>query len=152
MNALRFVSALTLGLLAGALSLEGFVLVPFWRSLRPESFADLHEGFASRLYPFFAPLTATATSLAVVAGLAVVGQGRWAGADWCTVASAILAVSLLVVYRLYFHSANRRLPVLAATNTDGALAAELRRWHRIHQARTVVCVTAFVLALLGLAS
>ena len=48
-------------------------------------------------------------------------------------------------------TANGRLPVLAATNSDAALSAELRRWHSIHQARTVVSVAAFVLAILGVA-
>ena len=150
MNALRLASAVALGLLAGALSLEGFVLVPYWRSLRPEAFVDRHEGFAPRLYRFFAPLTAVATSLALVAGLAVGWRDQRVRADWFTVASAALAVSLLALYRIYFHSANRRLPQLAATNAEDALSAELRRWHSIHQSRTLVSVAAFVLALLGL--
>ena len=151
MNTLRVVSAVTVGMLAGALSLEGFVLVPFWRSLRPEAFVDLHEGFAPRLYRFFAPLTGVATSLALLAGLAVVGRDQRTLADWLTVASAVLAVSLLAFYRIYFHTANERLPVLAATSSAAALSAELHRWHRIHQARTIVCVAAFVLAVFGVA-
>lgn len=152
MNALRVVSAVSVGLLAGALFLEGFVLVPFWRSLRPEAFVDLHGGFAPRLYRFFAPLTATATSMALISGIAVAWRDQRALADWSTVASAVLEVSLLAFYRMYFHAANQRLPVLAATNSNAALSAELHRWHRIHQARTGVSVAAFVLAVLGVAS
>lgn len=151
MNALRLAAALTVGLLAGSLSLEGLVLVPYWRSLSPEAFADLHAGFAPRLYRFFAPLTAAATSLALASGLAVAWRSDRVSADWFTVASAVLAASLLVFYRLYFHSANERLPVLAADGDDTALSAELRRWQRIHLARTIVSVGAFVLAVLGVA-
>ena len=149
MNALRVVSAMTIGLLAGSLSLEGLVLVPYWRSLRSAAFADLHTGFAPRLYRFFAPLTAAATLTSLASGFAVVWIAEREAADWLTVASAVLAASLLAFYRLYFRSANERLPVLAAANDDAALSAELRRWQRNHQVRTNVSVAAFVLAMLG---
>ena len=151
MNVLRVVSAVGLGLLAGALSLEGLVLVPHWRSLSLESFADLHQGFAVRLYRFFAPLTAVTVSVALASGVGVMFRHQRDRAAWCTVASAILAASLLVAYRLYFHSANARLPILAANKSTSALSAELRRWHRIHHARTIVSIAAFVLAILGVA-
>lgn len=149
MNALRLVAAVSIGLLAGSLSLEGLVLVPYWRSIRASAFADLHAGFAPRLYRFFAPLTGVATSMSLASGLAVAWRAERETADWFTVASAVLAASLLAFYRLYFHSANERLPALAAANDDAALSAELRRWQRIHLARTVVSIAAFVLAILG---
>ena len=151
MNALRVASALTIGLLAGSLSLEGLVLVPHWRSLRSDSFADLHAGFAPRLYRFFAPLTAVATSMSAASGVAVAWSNERRLPEWFTVAAAVLTASLLVFYRLYFHAANERLPVLAATGGDASLAAELRRWQRIHLARTGICIVAFVLAMLGVA-
>ena len=53
-NTLRFVASLTLGMLAGALSFEGLVLLPHWRSLSIGAFPDLHHDFAPRLYTFFA--------------------------------------------------------------------------------------------------
>ncbi len=152
MNALRFVSAVTLGLLAGSLALEGLVLVPFWRALHSDAFTKLHAGFGPRLYRYFAPLTVAATLLALGAGIDVAWRGEPRLTDWWTVAAAAMAGSLLGIYQLYFHAANERLPVLAAAGDDGALAAELRRWHRIHVARTVVCVAAFILALLGTTS
>lgn len=149
MNTLRLVSAILVGLLAGSLCLEGLVLVPYWRSLRSDAFADLHAGFAPRLYRFFAPLTAAATSVSLASGLAVAWRSERDLADWYTVASAVLAASLLAFYGLYFRSANERLPLLAAAGDDTALSAELRRWQRIHLTRTVVSVGAFGLAALG---
>lgn len=149
MNALRFVSAVTLGLLAGSLALEGLVLVPFWRSLRSDAFTNLQASFGPRLYRYFAPLTVAATSLSLASGISVTWSSERGLADWCTVAAAALAASLLAFYQLYFHAANERLPVLAATGADGALSAELQRWHQIHLARTVVSVAAFILAILG---
>ena len=151
MNTLRVVSAMLVGLLAGSLSLEGLVLVPYWRSLRTDAFADLHAGFAPRLYRFFAPLTAAATSMSLASGIGVAWSAERGPTDWFTVASAVLAASLLAFYRLYFHEANERLPLLAAAGEDTALTAELRRWQRIHLARTVVSVAAYLLALLGVA-
>ncbi len=151
MNVVRFLSAASLGLLAGSLSLEGLVLVPYWRSLGSSAFAELHAGFAPRLYSFFAPLTAVAVLLSVAAGVAVAWTTELDAADWFTVVAAALAGSLLAFYQLYFHSANERLPVLAADGNDTALSAELHRWQRIHLARTVVSVGAFSLAVLGVA-
>ncbi len=152
MHALRFVSAVTLGLLAGSLMLEGLVLVPFWRSLHPGAFTDLQAAFGPRLYRYFAPLTATAASLSLASGIAVVWSKDRGLTDWCTVGAAALTASLLAFYQLYFHAANERLPVLAAAGADAALSAELQRWHRIHLVRTVVSVAAFILAMLGVAS
>lgn len=152
MTSLRLAAALFLGLLAGALSLEGLVLVPYWRCLSSRSFADLHERFAPRLFKFFAPLTTSATSIAMASGIASGWTSGRESAEWFTIASAVLAASLLAFYRLYFHAANERLPVLAEAGDGHALAAELLRWQRVHLARTAVCIAAFALAILGTAS
>ena len=152
MSALRLCSTVILGLLAGALSFEGLVLVPYWRSLGCDAFAKLQAGFGPRLYRFFAPLTVVATLLPVVCAIDVVLSTPKAASDWFTLISSVLAVSLVAIYRLYFHSANQRLPMLAGQGADAALSVELSRWHRIHMARTILCIAAFVLAALGVAS
>lgn len=152
MNAsvLPVLSVLALGMLSGALAIEGLVLVPYWRSLMIESFAELHAGFGPRLYRFFAPLTAGAVTLAVasafwaaVANAGVVGRGL-------TIAAGVLAASLLAFYFLYFHAANQRLPLLAAAGDGTALTNELRRWDQVHRARTVICLAAFAFSVIGL--
>ncbi len=149
MNALRLVAALSVGLLAGSLVLEGFVLVPHWRSLSCRAFADQHAEFAPRLYRFFAPLTAMATSMSLASAVAVAWAAERGPSDWFSVAAAILSAALLAFYGLYFHAANERLPVLAASGVEAALSAELRRWQRVHLARTAVGVAAFALAVLA---
>lgn len=151
MNAFRVASVVTLGLLAGSLSLEGLVLVPHWRSLESSAFAELHAGFAPRLYRYFAPLTAAAVLIAASAAVAVAWTTDPTAADWFTVAAGALAASLLAFYSLYFQSANQRLPVLAVSGDAIGLSAELRRWQQTHQLRTVVSIVAFVLAGLGAA-
>ena len=149
-DALRFVSSLSLGVLAGALSLEGLVLVPHWRSLAIGPFSELHRDFAPRLYTFFAPLTTIAVGLSISSGAVSALGGDRTADDGFTIASAVLATSLLAFYGLYFHAANNRLPELAKLRDERGLTLELVRWHRVHAARTVTCVLAVVLAMLGL--
>ena len=151
MNAFRVVSVVSLGLLAGSLLLEGLVLVPHWRSLGSSAFAELHAGFAPRLYRYFAPLTAGAVLISVSAALAVAWTTEPNATDWFTVAAGAFAASLLAFYRLYFHSANARLPLLARSGDALGLSSELHRWQRTHQVRTAVSLVAFVLAELGVA-
>jgi hypothetical protein len=49
-------ATIALGLSAGALLAEGAVLVPFWRSLQPESFLAWYRENAALLLRFFGPL------------------------------------------------------------------------------------------------
>ncbi len=151
MTVLRLLGVLAVGLLAGSLSLEGFVLVPYWRSLPSSDFADLHAGFAPRLYRFFAPLTTAAVVTSAAGGVATLWRAELSVHDWSMIVSAGLTASLLAFYALYFHSANERLPHLASAQDHVGLHAELRRWHRIHMVRTAVCVVAFALGVFGLA-
>ena len=149
---LRVATTILTGLLAGALCLEGVVLVPYWRTLESAAFAELHLGFAPRLCRFFAPLTTAAVSISVASGVAVFWEPNRNRADWFAAVSTLLAASLLAFYRLYFHAANKRLPGLAGAGDDVALAVELRRWQRTHRIRTGVSVAAFVLSTLSVAS
>jgi hypothetical protein len=151
MHELRLVATLALGLLGGALLTEACVLVPYWRSIPAKAFADLHHGVAPRLYAFFAPLTVVAVALGAGSGVVTVFSNSRAWADWCTIGSSLLAVSLLAFYRLYFESANRDLPALALLPDPTKFADELRRWQRVHLVRTMVCVASFAGAALGMA-
>jgi hypothetical protein len=151
MSELRVVATLALGLLGGALLTEALVLVPYWRTLPATAFTNLHHGVAPRLYAFFAPLTVVAVVLATVSGLVSAISAPLAWADWFTIGSSLLALSLLGFYRFYFESANRELPELALLADPSKLADELRRWQRVHLVRTVVCVASFAGAALGMA-
>ena len=71
-SALPFLSAASLALFVGALFTEAVVLVPMWRAMPPQEFFSLHAAHAHRLYGFFAPLTVSATVLAVGAGVTAV--------------------------------------------------------------------------------
>lgn len=145
MTLLEIASVVLLGTLSGALLTEGVVLVPYWRSLHASEFAHMHHDFAPRLYTFFAPLTAVAVTLTVASGVvhAWADDGRRL---WPSLGAAIAALSLLLFYGAYFKAANARLPETAVKDDQVELQRELRRWHRVHQWRTAICVLAFVLA------
>jgi hypothetical protein len=52
-RAAALLATTALGLSAGALLTEGAILVPFWRSLQPESFLGWYRQHAGLLQKFF---------------------------------------------------------------------------------------------------
>src|SRR6267143_1057381 len=97
-SVIAFFSVIALGLSAGALLAEGAILVPFWRSLPPESFLGWYREHASLLQRFFGPLQIAAFALAAVAAAL-----RWfvrGSASPFLVLAALLAFAVLVQHRL----------------------------------------------------
>jgi hypothetical protein len=141
----RWLSAASLGIFAGAMLTEGGLLVPFWRGLTPEEFLRWYGANADRLLAFFSPLTTTAGVLAL---LATVGSfagghpGRW----WASVA-LVLMLGIIATFFVYFEAVNTRFAT-AAIPAD-AVPAELARWAAWHHARTVASMIAFAAALLA---
>jgi hypothetical protein len=144
--ALAFLSAASLALFVGALFTEAAVLVPMWQAMPPQEFFSLHAAHAHRLYGFFAPLTVSATLLAVGAGVAAVIADR--PHSTAAVATAALSLVILATYFLYFQRANAAFA--AASIPHEALPAELARWANWHWFRTVVGFMALGSALLAL--
>jgi hypothetical protein len=141
-----FLAAAGLALFIGALFTEAMVLVPMWRSLQPQEFFTLHAAHAHRLYAFFAPLTVSATLLAVVAAITSVATNR--PLSCASVVAAVLVVVILSTYGLYFRRANASFA--EATIPHEALPAELARWASWHWFRTIVGLVALASALFAL--
>lgn len=141
-----FLSAASLALFVGALLTEAMVLVPMWRTLQPQDFFTLHEAHAYRLYTFFAPLTAGATLLSVVAAITSVVADRPLSS--ASAVAAVLALVILSTYFLYFQRANASFA--EASISHAALPAELTRWASWHWFRTAVGLVALASALLAL--
>lgn len=147
---LLVISTGTLGLLVGALLIEGFVLVPYWRSLPADAFFGMRNDFGPRLYRFFAPLTAVATSLTIVAALiATFWFPLTAPGRWPIGVTGILSLVLVGVYGLYFKSANAAFA--AGRLSPAELSGELERWARWHWIRVAAGMVALVTSLMGLA-
>jgi hypothetical protein len=145
-EAVPLLSAAGLALFVGALLTEAVVLVPMWRSLQPQEFFVLHAAHAHRLYKFFAPLTAGATILAVVAAFTSVTWGH--SGRLASVVAAALALVILSTYFLYFQRANASFAEAGVSHEN--LPAELARWAAWHWFRTVIGLMALVCALLAL--
>jgi hypothetical protein len=132
---LPLATAITLGLLAGSLLLEGVVLVPFWRTLRPAQFFELHPAFGHRLFAYFAPLTSLAAFIPIASAL------------WLRLASpganiaAVASLLVLSFFPLYFQGANRAFSDRLIA--DDQLPGRLAMWSKVHATRTVIALIAF---------
>lgn len=133
-------SVTVLGLLAGSLALEAFVLVPFWRSLSADDFFGLHHRVGRRLFRYFAPLTSLAVGAPITAALV----GRQSDGSLSRWAAAALSVGVLVFFPLFFKRANEAFATRSVTGAE--LPTALRRWAQMHAARTAMAVAAFVFA------
>ena len=141
------ISTGVLGLSAGALVTEGAVLVPIWRGLAPEQFLAWYREHAGLLLRFFGPLEIVAAALACITlGVAWYGGAR---PMMPLAASAVLAVSVLGAFPLYFQGTNESFA--SGEIAPGDVPVELGRWARWHWMRTIVAVLAFVSSTLGLA-
>jgi Domain of unknown function (DUF1772) len=132
-----------LGLFSGSLMLEGFVLVPFWRTLTPNEFFALHHQFGPRLFRYFAPLTTVAVALPLAAAVSRRNDPhslyRWI--------AAALGLAVLAAFPLFFKRANDAFA--NRTVTDGELPSALHRWAQVHGARTMTAIAAFLFSALA---
>lgn len=141
----RFLSVASLGLFAGGMLTEGFVLVPYWRSLAPAEFFVWYAANDRRLVGFFGPLTSATSVLAVVAALLSLWEGH--PGRWLVLLAAMLSVVVVSTFFLYFQKANASF----ATASLGAdeVAAELTRWATWHWWRTGLSLAALAAAMLS---
>jgi len=144
-RSLVLLAVVALGLSAGAMLAEGAVLVPFWRSLRPESFLAWYRQHAALLLRFYGPLEVVAAGLTLLAALvAWLGGG---GGSGLLATSAVLAVLVLTAFPVYFQRANASFAQATIATAD--VGTELRRWASWHWVRVALAVAAFVLAVLA---
>ena len=134
-----------LGLTAGALLAEGAVLVPFWRSLPPDSFLRWYRENAALLLRFFGPLEVAAPLLAGLAAIA--SWGSAGSASSLLFASSVLSLLVLGAFPLYFKRVNSSFA--EGTIEPDRLEEELRRWAYWHWARVVLAAAAFLAGILA---
>ncbi|TMA38163.1 MAG: DUF1772 domain-containing protein [Deltaproteobacteria bacterium] len=140
---LGYLTALFLGLLAGAMLVIGVVLLPFWSGLPPVELRTWFARHAGRTGALMFPLGGAAMGAAAGAWLAV--GGRWSSLA-AAAAAGVVAVTLLVN-----EPANRRFAAPAYYMSDADTVALLGRWRRWHWVRVALGLVAFVAALRVLA-
>ena len=138
---LSSIAALFLGLLAGSLLLEGLVLVPFFKKLKPEEFFSFHPIFGQQLFRYFAPLTSLAVFVPIISAI-------WlGGTNICLDISATASLIVVLFFPFYFKSANEAFSNRLVSAKE--LPNRLAQWGKIHTIRTVVAMAAFGSGVLG---
>ena len=140
----QILTCLTLGLLIGSLLTEATILVPYWRTMDPEVFLDLHHTLGPKLMAYFAPLTIIATILPLITALLPIVFGKQL--PWLPFVTVFLTQSMLLIYFGYFKGANESFK----TGDVGVerLADELSKWAKWHWLRVVVGFVAFTTSIL----
>jgi uncharacterized membrane protein YbaN (DUF454 family) len=142
---LMILTVSVLGLFAGSLLTEAFLLVPYFRSIKFDDFYRLHDDFGPRLYRYYAPLTIAATVLPLVSAAAItLVDPTKSSLSW--LASA-LSFAIMTTYFLYFRRANLSFAKKRLSETEWEL--ELTRWSGVHNFRTVLAISAFVVSILA---
>lgn len=145
-DVLRYLSAASLGIFAGAMLTEAGVLVTYWRSLAPAEFLRWYAANAQRLLAYFSPVTSVSGALAILAAVASLWEGH--PGRWYALVAAVLAVVMVASFFVYFEQANTSFA--AATIPLDAVAAELTRWSAWHNARTALSIVALAASLLAI--
>ncbi len=143
---MSFLAAASFALFVGALLTEAMVLVPVWRTLKPQEFFTQYAAQVHHLYTFFTPLTVSATLLSVVSAITSVVANR--PLKSASVIAAALALVILSTYFLYFQRANTCFAEASIPPED--LPAELARWASWHWFRTIIGLVALSVALFAL--
>jgi Domain of unknown function (DUF1772) len=143
---LLFLCAGFWGLFFGALLTEAMVMIPMWRALTPLEFFARHAEHGKLLYAYFAPVTALTCSFAIL-GSAMTLLANHPSKMLSGIAAA-LSLLLLLIYFLYFRSANADLS--SAQLPSEQLSLSLQLWSNWHWFRTVIAAFGFALSLLAL--
>ncbi len=121
---LQMLTSLILGVFVGSLLTEGMILVPYWRSLKPETFLTLHGTLGPQLFRYFAPLTLAATVIPLVTFLFCYTAGT---EGWLYSAiAAVFMLAILGIFFYYFKNANASFA--SGSVRVERLPAELSRW------------------------
>jgi hypothetical protein len=134
-----------LGTFFGAMLTEGFVLVPYWRSLPAAHFYLWYGANDTRLVGFFGPLT----WLAGLSALAAAGVSLWTAAPgrWYAAAAAACALAAVSTFFVYFERANGAFS--QGQMPADELRVELERWAAWHRARSGLSLAALTAAVLA---
>ena len=144
---LNALSTLVLGIFLGAQITEGVLLVPYWKSLAPKGFFELHRTYGKKIHRFFAPLTIAATIvplLTVTYGCLINIQGKLS-----LILMGFSTIVFFSTYFLYFKKANEQFA--EASVPYNLLPRELNRWENWHWGRIFFELMAFVCSIKVLA-
>lgn len=147
-RALQLVSVACIGVYTGAMLTEGFLNVPYWRSLAPSEFFSWYAANDRRLIGYFRPLTSITALVALLA--AVVCWWTNDAGRWYATLSAVLLIVMIVLFFAIFREINESFA--HATVAPAELPDALRRWGTWHTVRILLSMVALASSLLSLSS
>lgn len=143
---LNTLSAGILGIFLGAQICEGVLFVPYWKSMTPKYFFELHKTYGKKIYHFFAPLTIAATITPILtATYAVINN---ISGSIFSLLMGIFTLFFFSTYFIYFKQANKSFA--EASISDEELPNELNKWGKWHWCRIGFELLAFISSLLAL--
>ena len=139
MQILLAISVGILGIFAGTQICEGALLVPYWKSLAPKDFFELHQTYGKKIHQFFAPLTIAATLIPLLT--VGVAFNHSSPRFWAILGMGVCCAAFFATYFIYFKKANQSFANQSLSFE--ALPKELNRWGNWHWGRVVLEVIAF---------
>lgn len=134
-----------LGIFLGAQITEGVLFVPYWKSLAPTDFFELHQTYGKKIYQFFAPLTIIATLLPLLT-LAYAFMTN-IHSNVSLILMGVCTALFFSTYYMYFKKANQGFAEASISHED--LPAELNKWGNWHWSRIVFEFIAFVCSIVA---
>lgn len=141
-----FITAIILGLSAGAMLTEAVVFVQFWQSMPPENFLKWFSENESLLTKFFGSIQTSSAILILITTFLFWFKGT--RAKFYSLISTILIIAVLLTFFFYFKEANHNFSTFAIPLNE--VKARLSDWSFWQWIRTALGVSAFVFSLLAL--
>ena len=145
-NLLKLLSVACLGIYSGAMLTEGFLNVPYWRSLPPAEFFSWYAANDQRLIGYFRPLTVLTAVVTILAALASHASGDPSRVGLTV--SAVLMIVMIAMFLAIFRGLNESFAHASVAAAD--LPAALARWSSWHVLRVVLSFVALASSLLAL--
>ncbi|MBX2814939.1 MAG: DUF1772 domain-containing protein [Saprospiraceae bacterium] len=140
---LLFLSSGILGIFVGAQVTEAVLFVPYWKSLPPDQFFDLHKTYGKKIHQFFAPLTILATLVPLGTAFYFISNGTEDALLFVMLGGT--TVMFFSTYFLFFKNSNKKFAQRSIS--DDGLGPELDRWSRWHWGRVAFELVAFGISL-----
>lgn len=140
-NLIRYagaLSALILGLSAGAMLTEAFILVRYWRGLEAGAFLEWYAANHALLVSFYRPLQIAGAAVALLVCLAPLALRERPSSG--AIGAAVLSVAVLALFFIFFRDANAEF--MSGTLALDEVAGRLERWERWQWLRTAIGIGA----------
>ncbi|CAM1366904.1 hypothetical protein [Tenacibaculum xiamenense] len=144
MNILLAISSGSLGIFLGTQLTEAILMVPYWKSLTPNEFFQLHKTYGKKIYRFFAPITIIATVIPLITSILIIKSSN--NFQWTALFMGTSTIAFFTTYFLYFKNANKSFADRSIS--DIQLPNSLKNWEHWHWARILFETIAFLCSLL----